>query len=180
MPVSLWNGHFFLYNFFMNLESWKPNLIEQVEQIKKLSDESLLNQIKKDEILFNCIIDFFNPSNLNDIVLLYGNPLWEIKSKLSAHDTIRIPYLEGITFNKIKWNEKCGFNNRNIQLSYLTFNNTIDPLYELTTISQKYEFKYDLSQITLKCLIDNRTDLYVKNKQLSIETRCSLIVNNIL
>jgi len=165
----------------MEIESWKSNLLSYVDKLEEISNKKLLNIILKDEILKNCVIDFFQPISLNDIIILYDEYLWVFKSNIGRW-TIPTQALEGVPINLIEWDTVSRNlpSNSKIQFCYLIFEDSLDPLYELKLICEQYGITYNPKNITIKCLIDNRSSLYKKSQILSIESRAGIIVNSVI
>lgn len=166
----------------MQIDSWKYNFLSYIQKIENISNDSVLDIIKKDDILHKCFIDFLNPSNLKNIVVLYGDSLHSFRDELSAYYTICSPYLEGKPSNMIIWEPVIPHlpTENIVQLSYLILDDIIDPLYEFKLLCNIYNIKYNIKNIEIKCLIDNRTPEYKNPQSLSIENRSGLRVTSVI
>ncbi len=165
----------------METKKWKDNLLLYINKLEILSEDNLIKIINKDTTLLNFISLFFDTENLQDIVVLYGENIKIFKDLLKNRNIICLPILEGKSLDKVNWEKlNLSLSSKKIQLSYLILNDIIDPLYELRLICDKYNFDYNINNLSIKCLIDNRTNEYKKQSNLSIESRSGLIVNSVI
>ena len=165
----------------MEIKSWKDNLLSYINKIDIISEPNLIDSIQKDKILLDCIANFFNTENIQDIIILYREPIKIFKSLLKNRNVICVPNLEGNPRNIIKWEEQENLlPSDNIQISYLILDDTIDPLYELKLICGEYNLDYNIRNLNIKCLVDNRTPEYKNQQPQSIESRSGLSIKNII
>ncbi len=160
--------------------TWKQNLSNYINKIDNIKEENILNILLKDNNLNRCVIDFFNPNNLQDIVILYNNYIWDFKNDIKSRNIICCNILEGIPQNLIKWNDEIISNYLDVQFSYLIIDDSIDILYESYLIFKHYDIEYDVKNIKIKSLIDKRTKEYKYPNNLSIECRTGLSITSII
>ena len=166
----------------MQVESWKDNLLFYASKLNPISNKYLISSIIKDKTLLSGVVSFLNSDNLEDVIILYDEYSWVFKSMMIMRHIICSPYLEGKPFNVIEWETLVSSlpSNNITQLSYLILDDTMDTLYEFKLICDQYHINYDLKNLRVKCLVDNRTAEYRKPQALSLESRSGLTVNSVI
>jgi len=160
----------------MDPKIWKENLLKYIKNIKEVSDLDIKNILEKDNMLLQCVSKMFQMDNTQNIVILYGEYSWFLKASIKTN-ILCVDILEGKQINQIKWVDFNNPYNDIFQLSYLVFDDEKDPLYEFKLICQQYNFNYDIKNLVIKCVVDNRKE---NNHNLLIENRSGIKIQSII
>lgn len=166
----------------MDISTWQPNLKNYISNIPELTPENVYNVILRDMTLKQGICDFLSTNHNQDIIVLYGDFMWNFDGLLTNTNVISSPLIEGTPTNQIEW-KNISFTpdpERNIQLSYLMLNDIEDPLYEFKIIGEHYNIPYNLNKLVIKTIIDNRSSEFKNNSLLSIESRSNVKITSAL